>query len=661
MKKSETHIVREQLVSYWHAIVCDYESELTVLQAQALHSEILHLEFSFAGEALLHLAWSHFPKVGKVLDGILSGKPIEDRDDREYIKSGYWPFVSSTWGDILYHVENYGTGGFNPNLVAMLRQLLYFFKKFEVDCGKAAKVKAAAEFWDVDADLPYPFTQESDVPVEAWFLDEQYAAAGLPGKVVSVDEDYQAHRLDLHLLNCWQEISDWFASYIPYPTFDDLLPRHGPGAVSNLHSSGDKYTFPDYPQDIADVLPPSIFCQVNEAEWNAICHQLVKDKAPAKLIAVPKTFDKPRLIASEPVVHQYLQQALMRWLRANLHPLLRKVVAFTDQTPSQELALKASRTKKVATVDLSSASDRLSLAVVQCFFRTNPPILDLLVRTRSTHIVDGINTRNGVSIVRKFAAMGSAVTFPVQTLVYASCCFAAVCVARGWKTSSKKTSRSRLHQVAPDIQVFGDDIEIPVDAWQYLERLLELLGLKVNREKTHTSGHFRESCGMDAYRGFDVTPAYVSHVAPIQRRTPSQVVTFAAYIEQSNNAHRKGLWHLAEVMRSNLRRKTTWELPVSREDLGICSLFTYSRGTHAHKFRYNPGLMRYEVKGLRLFVSTAVEKREDSMDLLQYYIEGPSGERNHEDLVALLRSVGIHWSMPVELRPAWSDARCEST
>jgi hypothetical protein len=88
--------------------------------------------------------------------------------------------------------------------------------------------------------------------------------------------------------------------------------------------------------------------------------------------------------------------------------------------------------------------------------------------------------------------MGNATTFPVQSLV-----FWAICVA--------SLQRQGFHQPGA-VFVFGDDIIIPSECAERVIDDLETFGLLCNRSKSFYKGAFRESCGVDAFNGIDVTP-----------------------------------------------------------------------------------------------------------------------------------------------------------
>jgi hypothetical protein len=54
--------------------------------------------------------------------------------------------------------------------------------------------------------------------------------------------------------------------------------------------------------------------------------------------------------------------------------------------------------------------------------------------------------------------------------------------------------------------VFGDDIEQETEFIKNTMVSLEMCNLKVNVGKSFVRGYFRESCGMDAFGGHDITP-----------------------------------------------------------------------------------------------------------------------------------------------------------
>lgn len=293
-----------------------------------------------------------------------------------------------------------------------------------------------------------------------------------------------------------------------------------------------------------------------------------------------------------------------------MHPVLRRCINFNDQDPSKDLARSASISGLLATVDLSSASDRLSCWTVERSF-PNLHILEALnaSRTHKALISDG-EDKGLIVGLKKFAGMGSAVTFPVQSLIYAC-----VCIATKMQYSNMELHRSAVEFASRDVRVFGDDLIVDSAVVTLLRRNLLELELVVNEHKTHSSGQFRESCGGDYYDGWDVTPFYLTSLETVN--TPSQMSTL---VELSNNAHKKGLWRVAASIADLLDRKVYLSLPVGQTAGGL-SLWTTLRGVNSQRRRWNASLQRLEYSTVVITQEAEVRPRGTRLDLLQYFIE----------------------------------------
>jgi hypothetical protein len=270
--------------------------------------------------------------------------------------------------------------------------------------------------------------------------------------------------------------------------------------------------------------------------------------------------------------------------------------------------LDASETGDFATVDLSSASDRLHCRLVEFIFQSRPDVLDALhaSRTRANVALNG-----ELVLLRKFATQGSAVIFPLQTIVYSILAMFAVGTKRRWNDASYDKIVAKL------VRVFGDDIIVPTDSYPVLARLLKTCLLKVNESKTHNTGLFRESCGMDAYGGVDVTPAYFREAYSASPEALESV------IQVSNNFHRKGYWYTAEHILKTVPIQER-KLLIYGEGLGSTAIFSYVAGQPDHlKMRWNTDLHRYEIMtlGVTTRVPLDVSSREGS--LRQFFFEEP--------------------------------------
>lgn len=291
-----------------------------------------------------------------------------------------------------------------------------------------------------------------------------------------------------------------------------VLGKHGPGSTAQRAKTipeKEELMFPS--QQSLSLVPDSI-------SW--IPFVLLKQPLPNWLEFVPKDIKSLRPITMESVSMQFAQQAYKRviyehvdsgFVRASHH------ITFNSQEASRRAALRGStlrgsRMLRQATIDLSSASDLLSVGLVANIFPKN--LLHILLCGRSW---DTVTTHGNIEL-RMYGGMGSALTFPVQTLVFTALCYVAVARALskrelGGCVSSVQACEDFIGSPAywyafKPIIVFGDDIIIPEFAVSDLYKLLDEVGLRVNVDKSFTGDLVvREACGMFAFAGEDITPA----------------------------------------------------------------------------------------------------------------------------------------------------------
>lgn len=208
-------------------------------------------------------------------------------------------------------------------------------------------------------------------------------------------------------------------------------------------------------------------------------------------VLVPKTATGKRLVCPEPVVHAYWQQAvakqLDRWFRRNR----RMCIDLHDQDRTRRLCLRASGEGGYSTVDLSSASDTVTVSLVKALFADQPGLLAVMLACRS----ERVELQGRVCEIEKFAPMGSALCFPIECIVFSAVC-ALACDNAG---------------VPRRYFVYGDDMIVPDEVVTELFRLLKALHFKVNEDKSYGPySQFLEACGMEAWCGTDVTPLRLS-------------------------------------------------------------------------------------------------------------------------------------------------------
>lgn len=223
----------------------------------------------------------------------------------------------------------------------------------------------------------------------------------------------------------------------------------------------------------------------------------------SRLTTVPKNEDTERTIAIEPSGNMCLQLAAGMYLEGALR---RIGLDIRNQQPKNKaMAKRGSETGEVATLDLKSASDMISIDLVRALM---PDVwFDLLMKLRSPIITipgDGKTGGAGMQVeLNMISTMGNGFTFPLMTLILVALIYGFRCTRGG----------PSLYIDWSNTCVFGDDIIIPCHEYEGFVDVLTKAGLIVNRDKSFSEGAFRESCGGDFLNGVDVTPFYVKSLA----------------------------------------------------------------------------------------------------------------------------------------------------
>jgi len=276
-----------------------------------------------------------------------------------------------------------------------------------------------------------------------------------------------------------------------------IEPGHGPGSTMEGLDRIERWDFRTWPLRAERWYPYHVY---GSQSFMALCASgppQMLDSSSTKCSLVPKDYKGPRLISAESAATQYLQQgqmkAIMRYIDS--HPLLSRSIKLRDQTHNQKMCQTA-YSNGLGTLDLSNASDTVSAALVWYLLSDLPRLRSQLFCTRSQSMkIDGDKIR-----LTAFSPMGSAVCFPVETLV-----FWAITMASVRLVQSSWLNRPRLSETALDIAVFGDDIIAPEYAMPTIIGTLESIGCEPNIGKTCISTPFRESCGSEWYKYTDVT------------------------------------------------------------------------------------------------------------------------------------------------------------
>jgi len=497
-----------------------------------------------------------------LLEGLRDGRlpSVEGWSSR----CAYPEFLSGIWGMIF---DRDGALLSNPSILAirLLRQITRLHKKIFEVCSEDRVEAEISKFQETDKNLPSRKEVRSRIDPYA-----RYVAQILFGKLIG---------------EAMITIGDG---------------KHGPGAVSDGAGVNARWSFDSISQNIDSLVGPEYF----RSSWIDLLERPPSiQEVPARLIAVPKTAVKPRLISIEPAYNQFVQQAL----QARLKDLLERgsfACSYTYQTHNQQMALKGSIDGLTATMDLSEASDRVGLALVEEIFGFNQSFLRYLRLSRSRFV----QTAEGkLILLNKFASMGSALTFPVESMVFHTLIVTVLCRMRG--DFSRETIKS-YRKRSGTLSVYGDDLIIPVEAYPHVVQSLTSLGMKVNDSKSFPTGKFRESCGVDAYNGRVVTPAYMRAYLPESRANSNALVKASALRNQLYE--RYGEIRTVRFLDSLIGKIVKYPaIPFGMDGIGRWSDFP------DYSFcRWNPTLFRRE---WRLPTLVGIKRRDpiDSYDALQ--------------------------------------------
>jgi len=454
----------------------------------------------------------------------------------------------------------------SPSIVEAIRQVCLCFKKIEVDCTPARVSKTLQTFQLLERSFDEFTTPKAD-------LDEF-------SRVSAVLWDSCISQIELR----------------------ECIPKHGPGATAEGISGNSKFSWL-YWHDRLEPYFPLVGCgyplgiSPNDKELEQVTIVPPDEEQPVRVVTVPKTLKGPRVIAIEPCCMQYAQQGIrdVLYRRLESYWLTAGHINFADQSINQSLALTSSASGQLATIDLSDASDRVPLSLVSYMFRSNPDLWDAIVACRSTRaeLPDGTL----VSPLKKFASMGSALCFPIEAMY-----FYTICVMALLKESSLPVTQANIRHVTRAVHVYGDDIIVPTAYAMVVLDYLRKYNCKVNVNKTFVSGSFRESCGVDAYRGYEVTPTYLRKLRPENKRQADRIISWTA---TANSFYLKGYWRAATFMFSKLER-VIGVLPyvsLTSGGLGRVSYLGY-RSVE----RWSRKLHRFEVK---LWLPEAVHRTDE--------------------------------------------------
>jgi hypothetical protein len=449
----------------------------------------------------------------------------------------------------------------DPIVVRHVRQICYLWYKYEL-----------------------PYTQEQERGLESSFIATD---ASLPVEVPDCPIIMGSRNL--------------IARVVSEFSLMEISPRHGPGAVATGERAWEKWRFKRQYLQIERVFPfsewyiPSLSYLAERKD--PLGYLEVHEAGTARAVFVPKDSRGPRLISCEPLEYQWIQQGIAAELIycINSSKYTSGRVNFTHQSVNRSYALAGSAFGNWVTLDMKDASDRVSTSLVKALF-ANTHVLDYLLasRTLSTVLPSGRRVE-----LRKFAPMGSALCFPVESLVFFALAVNVLVHHVGYT----------LEEACSRVKVYGDDIICGFEDYEAIMQYFPYVGLKFNEGKCCTGGGFRESCGMDAYRGENVTPVKFRTRWSRQRRAE----TLSSWIEYSNMLDRMGYCGAATFV--ELALKDVWrnlDIPVVGHEHKALPYLAFRRTYHLlhdsveslrirwnHKFQRQEWL-RWHIEGVRI-------------------------------------------------------------
>jgi hypothetical protein len=486
---------------------------------------------------------------------------------RRFRKSGSLPaFLQGMTGCIFNketgRINDYDQGykpdrspSFYANLVAGVRQICLAFKKIKLECTPERVVHSMESFIENERSFNvFPLPREDD------------------------------KRFLLVSSMLWDNI-------IRGLRVDMLVPKHGPGQTADRRTGNRKYVWRRWHQRLEPYFPILDSCysasagelgfQSEELDLVTLVHS--DDEQPVKVTPVPKTLKSPRIIAIEPCCMQFAQQAISSQLVKLLESTARTKghINFRDQSVNSGLALISSHDGRLATIDLSDASDRVPVGYALGMFRSNPDLKDAIeaCRSKNAKMPDG-----RIVHLRKFASMGSALCFPIEAMY-----FYTICVVALIRFHDLPVSHDSIDFVCRDIYIYGDDIIVPANAAATVLDHLEKYNCKVNAHKTFYRGKFRESCGTDAFDGQVVTPVYINRVRPRSRQQAKELLSRLA---AANHFYKRGYFRTSSLLFDHVE-KVLGKLPGVLENSAV--LGRHQSWTFDPPKRWNRKYQRSEV------------------------------------------------------------------
>jgi hypothetical protein len=360
-----------------------------------------------------------------------------------------------------------------------------------------------------------------------------------------------------------------------------------------------------------------------------------------RLSFVPKNDKISRCICVEPTLNTYFQLGFAHHLERRLRE--RFGINLRDQQfKNRDLARLGSITDGLVTIDLSSASDSISLKMVRELFPADFVRWLEFMRSPTVEI-----PKVGTVALHMLSSMGNGYTFPLETMIFAAV-VSACANFRGIPLGNAGTGNSW--------GVFGDDIICPVSLSRDVIHLLDVLGFTVNADKSFVEGPFRESCGSDFYLGTNIRGVYLKTLDTMPSRFSAinQLLRF-----QTNTGI--VLRRLIDFLLTHVKR--LFVPPWENKDAGIhcprsLAPSTRCRDTLSYTYRcMRPHLPRIRIYDSYFVVPRGQKRRIYNLSgllisLLQRSVNsGTIGFRSETNLYREKRCVAPNWDRTNRVKP----------
>jgi len=342
-------------------------------------------------------------------------------------------------------------------------------------------------------DLPTNVDKEEAAVRTFWECESQNAATNarltrfLPDKLLIEPQDEPV----VDFINRWRKEVSFVLGNLP----DTLTPRFSGGAT--YADTGVYTTTPDKMSST-----PQIYAETRcliplwgETSWS---RALVKERPwqsdPLTVrgnifFTVPKDGTKFRGCCKEASINIAYQLDIGRLMKDRL--LRIGIDLRQGQKLHNQLAREGSVTGRLATIDMSNASDTLCRVLPQLTLRSDWVALLNSLRAPMTRV--------GKKWVRleKFSSMGNGFTFELESLLFATMARTVIASEGG---------------DPGEVRCFGDDLIVPSAYYRSVVAALRFFGFTPNMKKTFAEGPFRESCGGDFFAGVPVRAHYLEEL-----------------------------------------------------------------------------------------------------------------------------------------------------